>query len=146
MRRSETVLGVGAALVAGALWTAVGLMACAGQAQRSAAAPGAAHPEVDTGLETCASCHAQATPEVAAQWKGGRHGMALVECFICHGSTGQDFRARPGPAGCQGCHPVQVSSVTRDGRTQGCFQCHPPHGLRTQGKTSPHPPRAPQGS
>lgn len=125
-----------------ALWTAVALTACAGSkpAQRGAAAPQASHPEVDTGLETCAGCHAQATPAVAAQWREGRHGMALVACFVCHGSTGQDFRARPEPAGCRGCHPVQVSSVTRDGRTQGCFQCHPPHALRAQGKSpSPHP-------
>ena len=115
MRRREKLL------VAGALWTAVALTACAGSkpAQRGAAAPQASHPEVDTGLETCAGCH---------------------------GSTGQDFRARPESAGCRGCHPVQVSSVTRDGRTQGCFQCHPPHALRAQGKTSPHPPRPVQGS
>jgi hypothetical protein len=141
MRRGET------ALVAAALWTAVALTACASSkpAQRGAAAPKTSHPEVDTGLGTCAGCHAQATSAVTAQWSGSRHGMALVECFICHGSTGQDFRAHPEPTGCQGCHPVQVSSVTRDGRTQGCFQCHPPHALRAQGKTSPHPPR-PQGS
>ena len=84
MGRGETVLGVGAAVVAGALWTAVALTACAGSkpTQTGAAPPLAAHPEVDTGLETCAGCHQQATPEVAGQWKGGRHGMALVECFI----------------------------------------------------------------
>jgi len=124
------VLLVAAVVVAAAL-------ACAGsRGERHAAAP-SAHPEVDTGIETCASCHAQATPEVARAHSQGRHGLALVECVVCHGSTGADFRARPGVASCGSCHPSEAASVARAGPAS-CFSCHPPHSLAPQGKTSPH--------
>jgi hypothetical protein len=123
---------VAAAVVAAAA------LACAGASgERTAAAP-SAHPEVDTGIETCASCHAQATPEVARAHSQGRHGLALVECVVCHGSTGADFRARPGVASCGSCHPSEAASVARAGPAQTCFSCHPPHSLAPQGKKSPH--------
>jgi hypothetical protein len=121
-----------------AVSAAAAIAGCAGpKASQQAAAAGPAHPEVDTGLDTCFSCHQTATPKVAAQWRDGRHGMSLVECVVCHGSTGADFKARPQPTGCRGCHPVQAASVTRDGATPSCFGCHPAHALRAQG-TSPH--------
>ncbi len=124
------------------------LGACAGsrasQGQAGAAAAGAAHPQVDTGLDTCAGCHAQVTPGIEAAWRDGRHGMALVECVVCHGSTGSDFRARPQPTGCGGCHAAEVASVTRAGATPGCFGCHPAHALHAHGRTSPHGPKEAQ--
>jgi hypothetical protein len=118
------------------------LAGCAGAARArqeppAARAGGPPHLQVDTGLDTCAGCHAEVTPRVTAQWRDGRHGVDLVACFVCHGSTGSDFRARPPPSGCGGCHPAQVSSVTRDRATRSCFECHPPHALRAQGP-SPH--------
>ena len=132
---------VAAATLAVALGAAV-LAGCAGagrarQEPAASQATGAAHLQVDTGLDTCAGCHAEVTPRLAAQWRDSRHGVDLVECFVCHGSTGSDFRARPQASGCRGCHPAEVSSVTRDGATRSCFECHPPHALRAQGP-SPH--------
>lgn len=145
MRGRETVLSLGAALVTVALSAAVALGACAGPrpAPRGAAAAQATHPEVDSGLATCAECHAQVTPEVAAQWRGGRHGVTLVKCFVCHGSTGADFRPRPEPAGCASCHPAQAAPVAKGGTQARCFDCHAPHALAAKG-TSPHPARPPR--
>ncbi len=139
MRSSDRVVVAAAMAV---VLSGVLVAGCAGSGAagpRAAAAPqaGPAHLAVDTGLDTCAGCHAEVTPRVTAQWRDGRHGMDLVACFVCHGSTGSDFRARPQPAGCASCHPVQVASVTRDGVTRGCFGCHPAHALRAPG-TSPH--------
>jgi hypothetical protein len=137
MRTRAAVLGVGAAtLVVAVLWT--GIVACAGPGSGRRTAAPAQHPEVDADLESCATCHAQATPEIVAQWSQGRHGLALVECVVCHGSTGADFRPRPESAGCRACHPVQVSSVTRGNTTKRCFECHTAHALRAEGKASPH--------
>ncbi len=142
MRRGENGRGVGRALVAATLGAAaVALAACAGArvSQRPvAAAAGAPHPEVDADLQTCAGCHAQATPEVAAQWQASRHGLALVRCFVCHGSTGADFRARPEPVACAACHPAQGAPADAGGAPARCFDCHPPHALAAKG-TSPHP-------
>lgn len=140
MRRGGSVLAVGAALAA--LLGAGAIAACAG----AKAAPGggaAAHPEVDTGLDTCAECHAQVTPEVTAQWQASRHGLALVKCVVCHGSTGADFRARPGSAGCAGCHPAEAAAASRAGAPARCFDCHAPHALAAKG-TSPHPAPVPR--
>jgi len=139
MRARLPLLG-GAAIAASLLATAVAISCAGSKASQgpAAALSGRDHPQVDTGLDTCAGCHAQVTPRVAAQWRDGRHGMALVECFVCHGSTGTDFRPRPEPAGCRGCHPAQVASVTREGTTQSCFACHQAHALHAAGKASPH--------
>ena len=131
-----------AAAVAAALLTASSSVAgCAGSKPPERAATAAVpttHPEVDTGLDSCAGCHEQVTPRATAQWKDGRHGMALVECFVCHGSTGTDFKARPAPSACRSCHPSEWASSTRGGATRSCFDCHPAHALRAQGKASPH--------
>lgn len=129
----------GATLTTLLLAGVVVVLACAGsKASQRPGAAGATHPTVDTGLDTCFSCHAQATPKVAAQWRDGRHGMSLVECVVCHGSTGTDFKARPEPTSCRGCHASEVASVTREGRPQSCFECHPAHALHAQGNASPH--------
>jgi class III cytochrome C family protein len=141
MKRGKDVPAGGAALLMSALWTTVALAACAGSrpVPPAAAAPAqATHPEVDTGLATCAECHAQATPAVEAQWQASRHGISLVSCVVCHGSTGADFRGRPAPVGCAGCHPEEAAAATSGGAPARCFECHPPHALAAKG-TSPHP-------
>ena len=128
----------GGAVLVAALAAVVLSLACAGpKASAGQAKAGPTHPEVDSGLETCFMCHTRVTPQVAAQWKDGRHGMALVECLVCHGSTGADFRARPQPTGCRSCHPSQAASAASGGQAPSCFGCHPAHSLRAEG-ASPH--------
>jgi hypothetical protein len=99
------------------------------------------HPAVRDGTATCVSCHATRTPAIVAEWESGRHGLLLVQCFVCHGSTGKDFTAHPaGGRRCEGCHADQVSSVAAPkGKAQSCFACHAPHTLAAQqGKQNPH--------
>jgi hypothetical protein len=95
-------------------------------------------------LEACEACHAQATPAAVTAWEGSAHGLTLVKCFVCHGSTGKDFQARGTAASCDGCHPAQAAVVvrakdTRAPRAAACFACHAPHTLAVpQGKANPH--------
>ena len=96
--------------------------------------PAAAHTAVDPSTE-CATCHAEATPAVVADWNAGPHGMALVKCFVCHGSTGADFAARPASTRCAGCH-ADKAAVAASTNTS-CFSCHAPHTLAARG-ASPH--------
>ena len=100
-------------------------------AQKAArpAAQKAVHP--DTGGDAdCAGCHEQATPAQFKAWFEGRHGMNLVRCQICHGSTGADFTRRPPPERCRGCHGAEVDSFARLGVPgKDCFLCHAPHTL-----------------
>ncbi|HZZ83113.1 MAG TPA: hypothetical protein VFE30_01145 [Anaeromyxobacteraceae bacterium] len=105
------------------------------------AAPIRPHPQVTmAGADTCASCHADATPEVAKAWSASRHGIDQVKCFACHGSTGADFQARPAPLRCQACHAREVESVTQGASVRDCFGCHPSHALLPAKGKSPHPP------
>lgn len=85
--------------------------------------------------ETCTGCHQDYTPEVYEAWYAGRHGLNNVKCFVCHGSTGEDFRPRPPAERCLGCHAAQVESMAGSWLAgKSCFSCHPPHLL------SPHDP------
>ena len=80
------------------------------------------------GEQECATCHRTGSPEVFAAWEASQHGLALVKCVVCHGSTGKDFRARPDASGCRACHAAQVEAQA--GRTvKDCFACHAPHAL-----------------
>ena len=110
---------------------------CAGKRGTPGPAEGArpAHPSVDAAAD-CATCHEQATPAVVADWKQGPHGLALVKCFVCHGSSGADFAARPAGARCDGCHPGESSSVAATGAA--CSSCHAPHTLAARASASPH--------
>jgi len=114
------------------------LGACAGShgapGRADAREPTVAHPAVDPAVE-CATCHADATPAVVAEWTRGPHGLALVKCFVCHGSTGADFAARPTTTRCAGCHAAEA--LTAAARNQNCFACHAPHALAARG-ASPH--------
>jgi hypothetical protein len=121
------------------LLAAGGGAACAASGRSPPATTRGVHPDVGASADTCSACHADATPEVARAWRDGRHGLELVECLVCHGSTGADFRLQPEFGSCAGCHPSEVRSVTRAaGGIQDCFSCHPAHALRPVKNSSPH--------
>lgn len=89
----------------------------------------AAHPSVDA-AQACEDCHANATPAVFREWRDGTHGIHLVKCFVCHGSTGADFRRKPSADRCEGCHADQVASMRGPAmKGKDCFSCHAPHAL-----------------
>jgi hypothetical protein len=85
------------------------------------------HPDVK-GEQECATCHRGDTPEAFKAWEDSPHGLSLVKCVVCHGSTGKDFKARPDASGCRGCHPAQVEALARR-PVKDCFACHAPHSL-----------------
>lgn len=94
-----------------------------------AARPGARAVHPDTGGDTdCAACHEQATPAQYKAWFDGRHGMNLVRCQVCHGSTGADFARRAPAERCRGCHGAQVDSLAK-AAVKDCFACHAAHTL-----------------
>jgi hypothetical protein len=93
-----------------------------------------AHPDVG-GDQDCAGCHEQATPAAWRAWEAGPHGLSLVKCQVCHGSTGKDFTMRPAPERCRGCHGAELDSIAPlIQKGVGCFACHAPHTLAA----SPH--------
>lgn len=99
----------------------------------------AVHPDVDTS-EACHSCHEGVTPEVVEEWQASDHGMMNVLCFVCHGSTGSDFRKKASADRCVGCHAEKVESMkTPFMKGKDCFSCHPPHAL------NPHPAAEAEG-
>lgn len=101
------------------------------------ATPAAEHMEVDLGT-TCDGCHAEMTPEIYEGWFAGKHGLNNVDCFVCHGSTGEDFSVRVSEERCLGCHARRVESLEAAGfGDTSCFACHPPHRL------TPHTLEAP---
>jgi hypothetical protein len=110
---------------------------------------GEAHPAVDPdgNADACQSCHETATPAIVKQWEGGTHGLVLVKCFVCHGSTGKDFVLRAKPGRCEGCHPAEVASTApaksaKSAKAADCFGCHAPHTLAAPaGAGSPHAAR-----
>jgi hypothetical protein len=79
------------------------------------------HPEM--GNQDCLTCHQAATPKVVQEWLASAHGLALVQCGVCHGDEG-DFQAAPGQNRCIGCHSSEVATVD-SGRT--CSSCHSAH-------------------
>jgi hypothetical protein len=108
-----------------------------------AASPAAAgdHPRTPVGADegACLSCHATATPGAVKEWARGAHGPMLVTCFVCHGTTGKDFAARPASGErCERCHAAQAASVAH-GDVGGCFRCHAGHTLAArEPRGSPH--------
>ncbi|ACG72194.1 conserved hypothetical protein [Anaeromyxobacter sp. K] len=98
------------------------------------------HPDVTAQLpvQDCAECHATRSPAVVRAWEGSPHGLALVKCVVCHGSTGKDFTRTVAEARCAGCHPAQAASqVPARAGPGGCFTCHEPHALTAKGEP-PH--------
>ncbi|MCM2334660.1 MAG: hypothetical protein NDI82_12025 [Anaeromyxobacteraceae bacterium] len=90
------------------------------------------HPDVK-GEQECATCHRADTPAAFKAWEDSPHGLALVKCVACHGSTGKDFRPRPDTAGCRSCHAAQVEGLAKR-PVKDCFACHQPHSL----SSNPH--------
>jgi hypothetical protein len=110
------------------------------------------HPDVARGgdPDACLSCHREKTPQVVQAWESGPHGLMLVKCFVCHGSTGKDFASLPDERRCQGCHADKVFTVVPvKGPQRGkqvpaeCRTCHDGHTLAVRGKPTqnPHLPR-----
>ncbi len=122
-------------------WSAVALRTLAplllAAAAPALAAPKAAaaraHPAV-AGDQECAACHRTVRPAAFAAWEASPHGLALVKCVVCHGSTGKDFRARPAATSCGACHAAEVESVAEH-PVKDCYACHAAHSL------SAHPHR-----
>jgi hypothetical protein len=109
------------------------------------AKPGRGHPNVgpNPAADACETCHRDATPEVFGEWEGGQHGLLLVRCVVCHGSTGKDFARAPAAQRCEGCHAAEAATArsAKGGAARGsarCFDCHAPHGLAAAGKPNPH--------
>jgi hypothetical protein len=100
------------------------------------------HPDAgpNPAADACETCHTDATPGAVKAWEGSPHGLALVKCFACHGSTGADFARTPAPRRCEGCHPAEYASVAaaNGAKAAGCFACHAPHALSAEGKPNPH--------
>lgn len=111
-------------LSAAALLLLAAPLTAAPEEQAAPTEPAAEHVEVPAET-TCTACHAEVTPQVHDAWYAGAHGVNNVGCFVCHGSTGDDFRRAPATGTCAGCHPGQAAAGS-------CFTCHPPHRL------SPH--------
>ena len=120
----------------------VALAAACATTGGSARAPRATAPHPDVGsagtTESCASCHEGSTPAVAQEWGASAHGVNLVKCFVCHGSTGSDFSAAPTGARCAGCHAREAELVAARPESASCFSCHAPHTLSASGKANPH--------
>jgi hypothetical protein len=99
------------------------------------------HPDVsaERAVQDCHECHRLKTPAVVTEWEAGPHGVGMVKCLVCHGSTGQDFTRVARADRCAGCHAAEVASVTpARGKPATCFSCHAPHALAAPGKPSPH--------
>jgi hypothetical protein len=115
------------------LWTVAALLVAAAPPSHAAAPRSRGHISTE-GEQDCAACHRTETPAAFADWERSPHGLALVKCVVCHGSTGKDFRARPAAIGCGSCHAAQAASLTKRA-VRDCFACHAPHTL------SAHPHR-----
>lgn len=87
------------------------------------------------GEQECATCHRTDTPDLFREWEQSPHGFALVKCFVCHGSTGTDFRAKPDASSCRSCHPAAAEALAAR-PVKDCFACHAPHSL----SADPHRP------
>ena len=110
----------------------VGLMALTGWGVAGPAENPAEHPEVDGAVtaDACDVCHSEVTPEIYGEWYQSQHGLLNVKCFVCHGSTGDDFTDKPTMDRCVGCHADQVETMAMPFmKDKGCFTCHPAHAL-----------------
>ena len=110
----------------------VGLMALAGWGIAGPAENPPAHPEVEGAVtaDACDVCHKEVTPDVYGDWYESQHGLLNIKCFVCHGSTGEDFTKNPAADRCVGCHADQVETMAVPFmKDKGCFTCHPAHAL-----------------
>jgi len=68
----------------------------------------------------CATCHEKETPQAYRDWKASKHGEALLDCSICHGTAHQSAtdvaKAQlPTPETCATCHEDRVKQY-QDGK------------------------------
>ena len=88
----------------------------------------AEHPDVEFDV-SCATCHAEETPEAYAAWESGVHGDVNIGCFICHGDGTETFTLKPDVETCRGCHDSAFASFEASGQ-ESCFACHDGHTLK----------------
>lgn len=87
------------------------------------------HPAM--GNQECLACHQMVSPKVVEEWTASAHGMALVQCGVCHGDEG-DFRAAPGADRCIGCHANETATA---GAGKSCASCHSAHNYNVHRKS-----------
>lgn len=81
----------------------------------------------------CYECHKLVTPRVAQNWYEGKHGVALMKCFVCHGQPdgkgSVPFAVVPDPQSvCRKCHePAMKRMAKKFGLDPDCYSCHPFH-------------------
>ncbi len=77
--------------------------------------------------QECAECHG----DVTRIWQEGKHGLMLVECVVCHGSTDKTFVAKPDTQKCAGCHGEEVKDVEKrlPPKARSCYLCHDYHSV-----------------
>ena len=75
-------------------------------------------------IDRCVSCHAEETPAIVKQWEASKHSKSGVKCYVCHMAAEKDpagaehhgfhVTATVGIKSCEGCHPAQLESFTKD--------------------------------
>lgn len=87
------------------------------------------HPELGEQEQyiDCADCHTEATPDVYKEWYDSVHGVAMIKCYLCHG-TFESFVVSPQRDNCATCHADMLE------KEQGtpCYECHIPHSFKVQ--------------
>ena len=115
--------------------TYLAIAGCSGHSTAVAGPPQttrARHPDV-AGEQECATCHRPDLRLSFKAWEDSPHGLALVKCVVCHGSTGADYKPKPDSRTCVGCHAAQVEQLADadDRPSKDCFACHSHHTLAT---------------
>lgn len=87
------------------------------------------HPELSEQEQyiACAECHKKATPDLYEEWHDSVHGVAMVKCYLCHG-TFESFVVSPQRENCAICHADMLNK--EPGKT--CYECHIPHTFKVQ--------------
>ncbi len=81
----------------------------------------------------CYECHQKVTPRIAQNWYEGKHGVALMKCFVCHGQPDGKgsipFAVVPDAGSvCRKCHePAMMRMEKKFGIEPDCYSCHPFH-------------------
>ncbi|WP_419174068.1 cytochrome c3 family protein [Desulfosediminicola sp.] len=87
------------------------------------------HPELSEQEQyvDCADCHSEATPSVYTEWYESVHGVAMIKCYLCHG-TFESFVVSPQRDNCATCH---ADMLEKEPDTP-CYECHIPHTFKVQ--------------
>ena len=86
------------------------------------------HPELSEQemLMDCADCHRETTPDLEKEWFNSLHGIAMVKCYMCHG-TFETFTVTPTRDNCATCHADMLEKCPAD---KPCWECHVPHSFK----------------